>query len=896
MSAMLLREGESLVSAPLRPEQTHILLRLWAYSASRLRQWYVETFQGVNISGEKATNKGNQRTRSADDVSRLSSWEALSTVLKNSGAKLLTQFRDSSPELSLVIDLLRCYDVNASFSGDKTFKSFKAVLKTTTDLFESLPDRDILIKLAELFSSWYALDGTASSSTSITIKSLLQSLWQSITGNYEVLQNIATGTSSSSKGSKRKSSSRGNSQEDGRDTAYNLNVSLFKYSALWKMMNCRQLVDLKEEEIFTILKDICAQTISIAESQSNALLKNNTFEGDLAATCTSSVAVMHTILLWLTRSLYLVGVKVRQETASGVSPTEDAVTAMTEQVVHLRDSLLETLCAWMTTDIDQELGTRFNQFHRVLQRTAFRLVGDIRMLFQARAATCKIVEGVAYIPAQDVLGALRKVFELEGQRLRSNIREIEEVDEEEANRLATVLVHSLLNPLSYSLYFDIENLNRRQAAAVLCYSLEPQKVISDNVKATMKSLKDRDAVKYLEVQMVALKSVFHEHVVTHIRRKTQAESGDAEDSGFDFDECERQVEAGLDNVIALARKFAGSFGIGRVKDPTLLEALLRFFELAIDLTFSEEENIGFVSAMEPYIRLIQSDKCSLIKNYLETKISSKTDIAHQLASNQRAGLPLDMRSLLSFRDKISGSVGSNKRTRCGKVTDEEEEEVDDDIHAGAVQSKVVSVDASSSRRGPSWGPSATHTSFRLGGASQIASQSSVGVRYPMSKPAMTQSKSQLSQPTRSKVVEDFIDDDGMDNDAGDHDDDDDDESENDSEAPKLGTGTRLNYSMSPIAHRDSRQTTHRPSMLSSINDSAFSHPAMGLMLDDLADDSAFQSLGYRREGEPGGPRGGSGEGVRGDDKEDKDDNVDDDEDEEDEFAQLSKISKRKYAL
>jgi len=876
MSAMLLREGESLVSTPLRPHQSHILLRLWCHSASRLREWYFATFQGINLSGEKA-NKVNQRARSADDIGRLASWEALSAVLKSSGAKLLTQFRDSSTELSLVIDLLRCFDVNASFSGDKTFKSFKAVLKSTTDLFESLPDRDILVKLAELFSSWYALDGTASSSTSDTIKSLLQSLWQSITGNYEVLKNAATGVvgGSSSKSNKRKSSSRNGSQEDMKDTAYNLNVSLFKYMALWRAMDCRQVTDMKEEQIFSILTDLCVQAVSVAESQAHVMSKNADFESDLAATCTAAVTVMRTIVYWLTRSVYLIAPKVHQEmviASSEVAATDDAVTSKTDQLVNLRESLLSILCSWMTTDIDSDAGVRVNQFHRVLQRSAFQIVGDIRMLFQARSAGCKVVGGLAYTPTQDILGALRKVFELEGQRLRNNIHEVEEEDEAEADRLATILVKSLLTPLSSSLLHDIDNLNRRQAAAVLCYSLEPQKIIFDNVRATMKTLKDRDVVKYLEVQMVALKSAFLEHVVTHLRSKIQAESGSAE-NGFDFDECEKQVETGLETITTLAKKFSTSLGVGHVKEPTLLEALLRFFELAIDLSFSEEENVGFVSVLEPYIRLVPSEKCSLIKKYLEGKINDKPDISHQLSSNQRVGLPLDMQCLLSFRDKISGSVGSNKRARRGKgAADDEDEEdalegniavVPTAAAATSGASKVLPVDDSTTRRGPSWGPSTTHTSFRLGGSA--SSQAAPGgVRYRVTKPAMTQSKV-LTQPTRSNVIEDSMDEDK-------------DDGGNENENAVVAQDEEEEEEMSPIAHRDSRQHSQRPSILSSINDSAFSHPAMGLMLDDLPDESAFQSLGYRRE------------------EEKKSAKEDDEDDGDDEFAQLSKISKRKYAL
>jgi hypothetical protein len=61
--------------------------------------------------------------------------------------------------------------------------------------------------------------------------------------------------------------------------------------------------------------------------------------------------------------------------------------------------------------------------------------------------------------------------------------------------------------------YDVENLNRRQAAAVLCYYVDPSPIVQEAVKCLMKSLKEKDIVKYLEVQMVALKSVFMDHVV-----------------------------------------------------------------------------------------------------------------------------------------------------------------------------------------------------------------------------------------------------------------------------------------------------------------------------------------------------------------------------------------------
>ena len=86
--------------------------------------------------------------------------------------------------------------------------------------------------------------------------------------------------------------------------------------------------------------------------------------------------------------------------------------------------------------------------------------------------------------------------------------------------------------------YDIENLNRRQAAAVLCYYSDPSPVIQDTVKNMIKCLRENDIVKYLEVQMVALKSFYSENVVNKLKEKQMLEE---ESMLEDYLEAERII-------------------------------------------------------------------------------------------------------------------------------------------------------------------------------------------------------------------------------------------------------------------------------------------------------------------------------------------------------------------
>ena len=244
-------------------------------------------------------------------------------------------------------------------------------------------------------------------------------------------------------------------------------------------------------------------------------------------------------------------------------------------ILSLREKLIDVLLTWMSlgsssSQDSDEMSVR--EIHRTLQRESFSMIGTIRALFPIKINQYKFVDKLYYTPSQDVLAGLRKVFEFEGGRIKMELNKYNDIiahfDEindgrknnngdnnsenqkknenenqkliaiQESENLIKILVNSLLIPLSNSLMYDIENLNRRQAAAVLCYYSDASPVIQDTVKNMIKCLRENDIVKYLEVQMVALKSFYSENVVNKLKEKQMLEE---ESMLEDYLEAERII-------------------------------------------------------------------------------------------------------------------------------------------------------------------------------------------------------------------------------------------------------------------------------------------------------------------------------------------------------------------
>ncbi len=281
-------------------------------------------------------------------------------------------------------------------------------------------------------------------------------------------------------------------------------------------------------------------------------------------------------------------------------------------IINLRDKLIDVLGTWMeeapqsgNSDVSVSSSSEanrnggINKLGVLLQREAFNMVSDLRSLFPVRNSAYEYLNDLAYRPSQEILNSMRRVFDQEGRALERALavqsnggsdgdreednaadhhqqqqRGNNEVDGSAAAAAGAVMVDYLLFPLGRSLLFDMSNLNRRQAAAIINYIMEPSEVVQDAVKALMKQLKDADVVKYLEVQLVALKNNYLDHVVRIVKEQEYAEANDENYDPFHYDSLRLE---GVQRVENLAKKLAPTMGVGKLKGIPLA-ALYNFFQ------------------------------------------------------------------------------------------------------------------------------------------------------------------------------------------------------------------------------------------------------------------------------------------------------------------------------
>lgn len=388
-----------------------------------------------------------------------------------------------------------------------------------------------------------------------------------------------------------------------------------------------------------------------------------------------------------------------------------------ENLLKSRTRMLDILETWMVPS-DHEGEFNENQLQlatmhprRILHRYAFALVNYTRTLFPTRYNHFHIGDHLAYAPSTGIVSGLRYVFELEGNRLKAEIQAAEASgDEAESKRLANLHSKDLLHPLSASFMFDVQNLNRRQAAAVLCHLLESHPDMLSQVRNTMKCLKDADAVKCLEVQLVALRSTFAERVAAPTRARQEAESALTQGGQFDFEQSELDIEDGMTIVSTLAKRFASTLGVGKLKDATLIEALEKFAQLGIDHMFEEDANIGFAAALEPYLRFLPPKHHERVSVYLKNKCEMIYGLDNQLLE-PKTSLSSELKALVTLKEKL-GLMKAHVKSKGGKrkVADVGDADDDEDYQVNGNNNRAR---GPSRRSGPSWGAAAADVSVDL---------------------------------------------------------------------------------------------------------------------------------------------------------------------------------------
>jgi len=348
---------------------------------------------------------------------------------------------------------------------------------------------------------------------------------------------------------------------------------------------------------------------------------------------------------------------------------DDEVPNEVAEVLSLREKLVDVIHTWLGLETAGESNNDI--YKRELQRTAFEIVGDLRLIHSQKLSPHVHLCALSWIPTKEFLDDLRRVFEAEEEKIRLLATSLKEQISSESSdpsssataqmsieQLGDTLTDGLLRPLSQSMVYDPSSINRRQAAAILVHIMDPIDSVQKYVKDWVRKLKENSISKYLEIQLVTLKGFFEKNVMDLVANLNA-------DDDRDDEAAEAGINTALEAVGDLSRRLSQTMGVGKVKGDAL-EALGQFFILGLEFAFAEEFSVqlNFLRILAPYLKLLQAEHLRTVSEYFDDHIEKHSiNLDDQDSIDKRFDLTLIFQSLTEFK----AALGGKKITRSRAV-------------------------------------------------------------------------------------------------------------------------------------------------------------------------------------------------------------------------------------
>ena len=718
MTALLLKESNDKITVSLSPALSAILLRMLVSSAESLSHL---------IEAAAAREEKSAGGKKDADKADLADWMRLGEVLQRDLAKLLKRFSDDHTNLAVLARLLTCCDLG------EAPKLMRPLLKALEGIFDTATSSDagLVSVVCTALRGWTRLGEQASGAVEPVVSSVLKSSWETLEQSLVDLQAIAAQPlmSTSKKSSSKKKGGSQSSQPQVADCVYALDVAMLKQVSLWRALDCRFL---------SPQTDTAALTDTIVEAMDFVvgLGENADTTPEVEAACAScainAAELLFNVLLWLyrdavklvqdglgkkTKSKAAMRKKKKKKQDDEDDEEEDAVVAMeveeedllgeedeqeyeaaVEAALDVRGKLVDSLLTWMQLGGDDG-DDDAPPMHARLQRRAFQLVNDVRALMPSKARDSRYLDRAVFAPSQEVLAGLRRVFELEGKRAERAVSRI--VDDEGEDEVGgskgqgEAVQHLLLASLSSTIIFDVANLNRRQTAAILCRINDSDPRVVEVVKTLCSRLKQHAPHKYLEVQMVALKSVYTDAVAPFVAAHLRALEGEA-DEGFDQAENDAAVDAGRERLSHLAEKMGSNWGVTMLKEAT--SNLPNFFQVSIDFATEDPSQYAFIEVLAHFLRFVPKAKLASLTEHMLARIDEVAGLEEAMEASDGLG-PAQLRIFLKDQLK-SGKRGSNKKARLSMTsfTHKSDDSDDDEPFAKPSQRKKAAAKPKAAKR------------------------------------------------------------------------------------------------------------------------------------------------------------------------------------------------------
>ncbi|KAE9235653.1 hypothetical protein PF004_g9050 [Phytophthora fragariae] len=224
------------------------------------------------------------------------------------------------------------------------------------------------------------------------------------------------------------------------------------------------------------------------------------------------------------------------------------------------------------------------------------------------------------------------------------IREWEEKQQRKAELLVALGRVSLCNPTK-----------KLQAAVVLQYFTSSGKPCVEVVKAFGKQVKTDAPVRYLEIQMTALRQMFNSILVWKQDFEASASSEGGKDEVMEQDEMRERVERSEQELRELAKRFSQSLGVGKIPS-SLRTPFLRFLREGIRYSLEQQAQFEFLETMRVYLSRLDNSSMAQLREYFMERLQALSDIP-----NNSEDLVPQWRAVFDFQASLTASAGNGKR-------------------------------------------------------------------------------------------------------------------------------------------------------------------------------------------------------------------------------------------
>jgi hypothetical protein len=164
--------------------------------------------------------------------------------------------------------------------------------------------------------------------------------------------------------------------------------------------------------------------------------------------------------------------------------------------------------------------------------------------------------------------------------------------------------------------------NKRQAAAVLAYFTSEDKTALEVIKEFSKQVKADAPVRYLEIQMTALRRSYN----ALLGWKEELAALEADTSGEEaiqeeIEELKDSIETSGVEFDDLAKRLSRSLGVGKIT-ASLRASFLRFLCEGVRFSLERKSHFGFLTSMRPFLSHLDRASTRQLHGYFEQSLEA----------------------------------------------------------------------------------------------------------------------------------------------------------------------------------------------------------------------------------------------------------------------------------